>query len=126
MQPLRMQECVSDSDIPTKQEVFRDFFVFWMNHRNEKLFRYDVFSSIVSNIYCGFIGIEETTVYFGDTGSNEALNRLQRAVLAQPISHFLELLRRCRDVSSTENLLGKIALHDLYNVIDYAKEACCE
>ena len=114
-----------DSDIPTKEEVFRDFFIFWMNHRNEKLFRHDAFSSIVSSTYSDS-SIMDKSVYYDNTGNNEALNRLRRMVLAQPINLFLDLLRRCRDISSNENLLGKLAMSDLRDVIDYAKEACSE
>lgn len=110
MQPL------ASSDKPTKEEVFRDFFVFWMNHQAEKLFLYDVFSPLVEQIYPDNARI--------DFSCNKGMTRLFRIMSDQPMSRFLTLLRCCRDVSFMQNMLGNTAQRDLHAVIDYAKEAC--
>lgn len=103
------------SDMPTTEEIFRDFFVLWMNHQHEKLFRHDYFSRFVSSVYSKADRI--------DYASNRGMQCLLSLVKAHPIDHFLNLLRHCRNMSSSHYLLGRTAMIDLCLVIDYAKEA---
>ena len=91
---------------PTKEEVFRDFFIFWFNHReHEKLFRHDFFMNILSKIY----GIPHDVT---------DMKHVERVVLSHPLTLFLDTLRECFVL-----LHSKTAKSDMCDLISYAKEA---
>lgn len=92
---------------PTKNEVFRDFLIFWMNHREgEKLFRHDLFLSIVAQVYAlpreGLTGVKQ----------------VEKVMLSHSLSYFITVLRQC-----AVHLEGRMAREDLSSVLSYAKEA---
>lgn len=96
-----------DDTKPTKEEVFRDFLVFWLNHREEeKLFRHDIFIDIVAQVYA--VSRQCLT----------DMKQVEHIVLTHPLSDFLAVLRHC-----VPQLRGRMAKTDLFSVLSYAKEA---
>ena len=96
-----------DDTKPTKKEVFRDFLVFRLNHREEeKLFRHDIFIDIVAQVY----GMSRQCL--------SDMKQVEHVVLTHPLSHFIAVLRQC-----VPQLRGRMAKTDLYTVLNYAKEA---
>ena len=101
-----MQSSENDAK-PTKEEVFRDFLVFRLNHRDEeKLFRHDIFTGIVAQVYAM------------PRQCLTDMKQIEEAILTHPLSHFIAVLRHC-----VMYLEGRTAKLDLYNVLSYAKEA---
>lgn len=97
--------CFIDEEKPTKDEVFRDFLNFRMNHREEKLFRHDHFTDIMAKEYA------IPRCHLRNT------NDLFNAMLEHPMSHFVDVLRQCDLYVSTKD-----ARYDLSCVLSYAKE----
>ena len=98
-----------ETDAPTREEVIRDFLVFYVNHNEERLFRHDIFNTLMSKLY-------EKQV----STMTEALNMIR----SYPCSLFCILLRECRNVAMKEKLLSRDAIVDLHELIDYSKQ--CE
>lgn len=97
---------VNESEKPTHEEVYRDFLIFWMNHREEKLFRYEIFTDIVAKEY---------TI---PRKCFTEMKDVEHVVLAHPLMHFVNVLRLCYD--QLHHRMGKL---DLLSVLNYAKEA---
>ena len=95
----------TDEEKPTKDEVFRDFLNFRMNHREEVLFRHDYFTEIMAQIY----GIPSHR--FQNT------NDMFNIILEHPMSHFVDVLRKC-----DRHVVNDDARYDLRCVLSYAKE----
>ena len=101
-----MQSSEDDAK-PTKEEVFRDFRVFRLNHRDEeRLFRHDIFTDIISQVY--------------DIPSKRLtdMKQIDQVILGHPLPHFISVLRQC-----ISHLRGRTAKQDLHAVLSYAKEA---
>ena len=104
---MQSSEDSNDDAKPTKKEVFRDFLVFWLNHREEeKLFRHDIFIDIVAEVY------DMPRQCLTD------MKQVEHVVLIHPLSHFIAVLRQC-----VPQLRGRMSKTDLYTVLSYAKEA---
>lgn len=98
-------------DTVTKEELLRDVCVFYANHRDERLFRYDIFAQLM----------KETHGVSSSSNMNDWLTILRDASTEQ----CCELLRKCRNASTLsdqyDKLLTRPALLDLHELIDYAK-----
>ena len=96
----------NDDIKPTKEEIFRDFLVFWFNHRgDEKLFRHDFFMDNVAKAYA---------ISRADLNSMKDVEQL---ILMHPLSQFVDVLRLCYTL-----LQGREAKLDMNALISYAKE----
>lgn len=92
-------------DKPTKEEVFRDFRIFKLNHDMEKLFRYDHFSDIMAEKY----SIPRIHL--------KTMKDIEQVVFAHSLSQFVDVLFLCDG-----HLQGRDAKADLRSLIHYAME----
>ena len=90
---------------PTKDEIFRDFRVFKLNHDEEILFRHDYFSDIMNQEY----GVPHAHL--------KSMKDIEQVMLAHPLSNFVDVLRQC-----DAHVRSKGAKLDLCSLLSYAKE----
>ena len=96
-----------EEEKPTPREVFREFLVFRMNHReNEVLFKHDYFTDIMAREY--------NLPHFCLNTNDDLLNVMS----TNPMSHFFHVLLQCDPYVSSRG-----AREDLCCVLSYAKEA---
>ena len=96
-----------EEEKPTPREVFREFLVFRMNHRDkEVLFKHDYFTGIMAQEY----NLPHVCLNTNDD--------LLNVMSSNPMSHFVNVLRQCYPYVSSRG-----AREDLYCVLSYAKEA---
>ena len=97
-------------ELSTKEEVLREFCIFYMNHRDERLFRHEEFTKLLKQTH-------------GTAASD--LSNMLIILRSASITHVYKLLRECRNaamLSSTyEKLLTRPALLDLHALISYVK-----